>query len=368
MAAASLTGWTVGVTADRRAGEQAELLARRGARVVHGATIKTLALGREDDLRDAIDAVIASPPDAVVLTTGIGTRALFEAADAYGRVDRLSSALRHAFVIARGPKAAGAALTVGLNVSWQAPEARSTELVEYLAVRGVAGRSVAVQLDGRDTPVLGNAVRALGADVVDLPVYRWILPDDASDAVRLVSATCEERLDAVTFTSAPALRNYIEIARRAGMAERAVDALRGRVAAVSIGVVCTEAARELGIEPAVEPERPRLGAMVLALGRYAEERDASAAVRVGERVVVLRAAGVVVDGMVVDLPDREASALRVLLDRRGAVVSKSTLLHAWQAGSDPHAVEVVIARLRARLAGYLGIATVPRRGYVLTGP
>ena len=39
-----LAGYTIGVTADRRAEEQAQLLERRGARVLHGPTIRTLPL------------------------------------------------------------------------------------------------------------------------------------------------------------------------------------------------------------------------------------------------------------------------------------------------------------------------------------
>src|SRR5690242_6702881 len=39
-----LEGYTVGVTADRRASEQAELLRRRGARVLDGPTIATAYL------------------------------------------------------------------------------------------------------------------------------------------------------------------------------------------------------------------------------------------------------------------------------------------------------------------------------------
>ena len=44
MALASLEGFTVGITADRRWEEQAALLERRGARVVHGPAIRTLPL------------------------------------------------------------------------------------------------------------------------------------------------------------------------------------------------------------------------------------------------------------------------------------------------------------------------------------
>jgi hypothetical protein len=42
---ATLRGFTVGITGDRRWQEQAEMLSRRGARVVHGPTMSTSLLG-----------------------------------------------------------------------------------------------------------------------------------------------------------------------------------------------------------------------------------------------------------------------------------------------------------------------------------
>ena len=45
-----LEGFVVGVTADRRADEQGDLLLRRGAHVLHGPVIHTLPLGPDGTL------------------------------------------------------------------------------------------------------------------------------------------------------------------------------------------------------------------------------------------------------------------------------------------------------------------------------
>ena len=57
--------------------------------------------------------------------------------------------------------------------------------------------------------------------------------------------------------------------------------------------------------------------------------------------------------------------LESLARRRGAVVSKRTLLEeVWAGESDGHVVEVTVARLRRRLGpGGTVIETVLRRGY-----
>src|SRR5690349_3080454 len=87
-----LEGYTVGITADRRAAEQAELLRRRGARVLDGPTIATAYLGSDERLRRATEQVIAAPPDVLVITTGIGIRAWIAAAQSWG--------LDHALLVA----------------------------------------------------------------------------------------------------------------------------------------------------------------------------------------------------------------------------------------------------------------------------
>jgi uroporphyrinogen-III synthase len=82
----------------------------------------------------------------------------------------------------------------------------------------------------------------------------------------------------------------------------------------------------------------------------------------------LRGRSVLVDGVEVPgISQREHGVLRALVDRRGAVVSKSSLLaDVWGEGDDEHVVEVTVARLRGRL-GDAGshIETVVRRGYRL---
>jgi Transcriptional regulatory protein, C terminal/Uroporphyrinogen-III synthase HemD len=66
-----LAGFTVGVTAARRAEELGALLERRGAKVVHGPAIRIVPLADDTDLRAATQELINHPPDIVVMTTGM---------------------------------------------------------------------------------------------------------------------------------------------------------------------------------------------------------------------------------------------------------------------------------------------------------
>lgn len=362
-----LTGYTVGVTADRRQVEQAALLERRGARVVLGPTVHTQPLAPDEGIRAATEAVIDRRPAVVVLTTGLGTRGWFAAADALGLGEPLRGALAGARVLVRGPKAAGAAITVGLDVEWAAPSERAAELVARVAETTASRTVVAVQLDGRADPVVATALEGHGLEVIAVPVYRWTRPADAGPARKLIEWACAGRLDAVTFTAAPAVENLFALAAELGLGADLVAALDGgTVLPMCVGPVCLEALRAHGVTGGHEPPRARLGSMVQALGQLMSGRSVHLLAN-GVPVVIQGAVAHVGDARV-ELTTRERAVLEVLLERPGAVVSKAVLRdRVWGPGAvDDHAVEVAVARLRRRLgpAGEV-LETSMRRGYRL---
>ena len=304
----------------------------------------------------------------MVLHTGLGTRAWFAAAESTGQDGALLAALREATVVARGPKASGAGLTAGLSVAWQAPGETSAEILGHLRSRqgGLDGIRIAVQRDGSPEPYLAHALACLGADVVDVPVYRWQRPDDREPASRLVQAVLDRRVEAVTFTSSPGVEGFLGIADEAGHGAAVVAALNDGVAAVCVGPVCSASARRVGIHAPVEPGRARLGAMVQALVREARRRRRELVV--GHRRAVLQGSLLAVGPDHVELSARERGLVEELTARPGAVVAKGELLRrVWgNDHGDPHVVEVAVARLRNRLEQVgLALEAVPRRGYRL---
>jgi len=362
-----LEGYTVGVTADRRWEDQAELLRRRGARVLHGPSIATQYLASDDALRAATASVATHPPDYLVATTGIGMRAWLEAAQAWGMGESLLGALTPARIVARGPKSAGAVQAAGLAVWQSSPNERLDQLLPLLLAEPLEGKRVAVQEAGAEAADISLALRGEGADVVEVPVYRWRMPDDVGPALRLVEAACDGRVDAVTFTSAPAVQNLFEVAARHdrdSQLRRAFNA--SGVVAACVGAVCAGAARDEGIESPVEPSLGRLGLMIRALSDRFEDR---------RRTLVLAGTEVVVQGFavqvgdrIVEMPPLEQAVFTLLANRPGAVVSRAVLLQKlWgSAAADPHLLEATITRLRRRL-GPCGAALRPSpgRGYRL---
>ena len=275
MVTTPLSGWRVGVTADRRADQQVDVLRRRGAEVVVGCTMRTLDLGDDPRLLQASRALVADPPATLVLQTGMGLDMWLEAMDAAGVGAELRRTLAAVEVLARGPKATSAARRAGLEVAWSAPDELYAQVVTHVASTGGRGR-VALQLDGTAEEALVAPLAVACEEVVVVPVYRWTWPTDVGPAETLVDAVCDGILDAVTFTTRQAAVHLVEIAESRGRSDELVSALDGdRVIPVSVGPVCTAAMADLGMAGIVEPERARMVAMVDALADEAARRSAA---------------------------------------------------------------------------------------------
>jgi uroporphyrinogen-III synthase len=355
----------VAVTAARRADEIGGLLERRGAAVLHAPAVRIIPLADDSDLHKATLDLIATPPDTVVATTGIGFRGWMEAAEGWGEAERLRAALGSAALVARGPKATGAIRAAGLRELWSPASESSAEVLQRLLAEGdLRGRRIAVQLHGEPLHDFTDALRHAGAIVVPVAVYRWTAPSDLAPLDRLLDAIAAGTVDAVTFTSALAATGLLRRATEAGRARDLVAALRDRVIPACVGPVTAGPLLEQGI-PATWPERYRVGALI----RHVTEALAQSVpvlTTAGHRLEV-RGSAVLVDGQLRPVPPGPMAVLRALARRPGWVVPRADLLAELPGGGDDeHAVEAAVARLRSSLGAPRVIQTVVKRGYRLS--
>ncbi|GAA3910935.1 uroporphyrinogen-III synthase [Actinoplanes auranticolor] len=358
--AASLSGYTIGVTSDRRRDELAGLLENRGARVVIAPALRIVPIADDAELRAATRACLAQPPDIVLVNTGIGMRGWLEAAEGWGLAEPLRAVLARAYLVARGPKARAAIRSAGLQAQWS-PEGESyEEVVEHLTARGLAGLTVAMQLHGESQPEYTEALEAAGARVVEVPVYRWAAPIDPAPLHRLVDLITGRLVDAVTFTSAPAVGALL---RAAGPGtEPLLESLRADVLTACVGPVTAAPLRRHDI-PVVTPARARLSALVRTIVDELPRRALS--LEVAGHKLTLRGHAAIVDGDLKPLAPAPMAVLRALAATPGRVLSRAALLRALPRGADEHAVEMAVARLRAGLGAPGVIQTVVKRGYRL---
>ncbi|OBH07754.1 uroporphyrinogen-III synthase [Mycobacterium sp. E1747] len=364
-----LTGYRIAVTSSRRSEELCALLSRQGAEVCSAPAINMIALPDDDELHRNTEALIAEPPDILVAHTGIGFRGWLAAAEGWGLVGPLLTALSSARIVSRGPKATGALRAAGLHEEWSPDSESSHEVLEYLQKSGVAGARVAVQLHGAADawdpfPEFLGGLRLAGANVVPVRVYRWKPTPLGGMFDQLVMGIAGRQFDAVTFTSAPAAAAVLERSRELDVENQLLGALRSDVHAMCVGPVTSKPLIRKGV-PTSSPERMRLG----ALARHvAEELPllGSCTVRAAGHTVDIRGTCVLVDGSIKVLSPSGMGILRALAKRPGDVVPRADLLRALPGNSnDPHAVDTAVLRLRTALGDKNIIATVVKRGYRL---
>ncbi|MER7729058.1 uroporphyrinogen-III synthase [Streptomyces sp. NPDC096323] len=358
-----LAGFTVGVTAARRADELSTLLRRRGATVVHAPALRIVPLADDSELLAATKELIDIVPDVVLATTAIGFRGWIEAADGWGIGEQLLDTLRGVELLARGPKVKGAVRAAGLTETWSPASESMAEVLERLLEEGVEGRRIALQLHGEPLPGFVEALRAAGGEVIGVPVYRWMPPEDIAPLDRLIDITVARGLDALTFTSAPAAVSLLRRAEERGLLSELLDALQGEVLSACVGPVTALPLQDRGIDTA-QPERFRLGPLVQLICRELPARARTLPVA-GHRVEI-RGHAVLVDDELRAVPPAGMALLHTLARRPGWVVARADLLRALPgSGTDEHAVETAMARLRTALGVPRLIQTVVKRGYRL---
>ncbi|MFJ7332799.1 uroporphyrinogen-III synthase [Streptomyces sp. NPDC101110] len=358
-----LAGFTVGVTAARRADELGVLLQRRGAAVLHAPALRIVPLADDSELLAATKEIIEQVPDIVVATTAIGFRGWVEAADGWGLGEELLARLRDVRIMARGPKVKGAVRAAGLTEEWSPSSESMAEVLDRLLEEGVDGLRIAIQLHGEPLPGFVEALREGGAEVVGVPVYRWMPPEDIAPVDRLLDATVARALDAVTFTSAPAAASLLSRAKDRGLLDEVLAALSHDVLPACVGPVTALPLQSRGIDT-IQPERFRLGPLVQLLCQELPGRARSLPVA-GHRVEI-RGHAVLVDDDLKPVPPAGMALLRALSRRPGWVVARADLLRALPgSGRDEHAVETAMARLRTALGTPKLIQTVVKRGYRL---
>lgn len=258
-----MTGARVGITADRRAAEQGALVRALGGVPVLGPCLRADAPAADARVAREIDAALAPPPDVAVFLTGAGVELTLAAARRTGHEERLRAALEGCRVVARGPKPRRALRAAGIRLDWLADPPRATLIRDRLLADGVAGRRVLVQGFGPPPGDLVEPLERAGGRVRVLSPYAAGWPDDPAPAQGLATAAAAGRLDALTFTSAQAARQFVVLAEAAGI--DAADITRGGALVASVGPVTSAALEAEGLPVDVEAPAQKMGSLYHAL-------------------------------------------------------------------------------------------------------
>jgi uroporphyrinogen III methyltransferase/synthase len=263
-----LFGKRILVTRPReQAGDLLERLESAGAEAIEAPMIR---IAPPDDF-GPLDDVCARAADFDWIVF-----ASTNAVDAY--MDRLLAgpqdlrALKGVRLCAVGPATADRLAQFGIKVDLAPAEARSEAVIGALTATGdVRGLKVLLPHADIGREVIADELRKQGAEVTEVIAYRTVFVeaerDGEPDIYRML---LERRIDAVTFTSPSAVRNFVRVLG----AEPAADLLR-TIAVASIGPVTAEAAAQSHIQTTIVPATYTIPALVDAIVRYFQEHAAS---------------------------------------------------------------------------------------------
>jgi len=266
-----LAGLRVVSFESRRAQDLGLLIRQSGAEICYAPATREVPLADEQAILDFGAQLFQGSCDSLVLFTGIGTTILIDALCTRWPRAAVLGQLQHTALLCRGPKPASALRAAGLSPRVVAPEPHGErELLACLDQEfAVGGRRVFVQDHGSLPEEFLDGLRARGASVTPVRVYRWALPADLRELQHGLTEIVSGNADVAVFTSTHQVDNTFEYAARVGLLQPLREALSGPVLVASLGPITSEALRRQGVHADLSPEQPKLGALVDCLSRAA---------------------------------------------------------------------------------------------------
>ena len=260
-----LNGIRVATTENRYPEQLARLLEREGATVISCPLLRETPVEHVGNARQFMELCETTQIDFIVFYTGVGVEFLFRAMNK-------PKVIEQSRIIARGPKAVNALKKFGVNRYVIADSPTTAGILRTLAREEVQGKSVLVQLYGQDNTELRRGLELRGATVTGISLYHYEEASNKDAVSELVRRITHGEIDAITFTNGPQARFLMKAAASLGSSEALLKHLNSDIAVVSIGEVTSRALRDMGIEPHVIPEDPKMGPMVKALADFFESR------------------------------------------------------------------------------------------------
>ena len=201
-----------------------------------------------------------------VFMTGVGTRTLMEVLQTRYRQRDLLGALAGTTLIARGPKPIAALRALGLSTVIPVPEPNTwREVLEVMDTSdgcpNLSGLTVAVQEYGTPNRPFLEELRKRGAEVLQVPVYRWTLPTDTGPLCRAIDALIAGDCRVALFTNSMQVSHLFQLASQQQKADALRRALNTAVTA-SIGPNCSQALRRELVQVDLEAGQPNMARLV----------------------------------------------------------------------------------------------------------
>jgi uroporphyrinogen III methyltransferase/synthase len=174
-------------------------------------------------------------------------------------------ALRFAAI---GPETAKRLEAAGVKGCLVPESYRAEGILDMLDAEMLRGKRVLIPRAANARQILPETLRAWGADVDVIEIYRAVLPN--TDTGNLARALERRELDMVTFTSSSTVENFVRL-----FDGRSLTAILGGTPVACIGPITEKTIVELGGVATVSAREFTIAGLVRALADYFGERQAT---------------------------------------------------------------------------------------------
>ena len=268
-------GATVVSFESRLAEAMTESIRRNGGQPISAPSLREIPLTENHEAFSFAEKLFAGKIDVHICMTGVGTRILLVALSTRYDRQKIVEALSRLTIVARGPKPVRVLKENAIPITITVPEPNTwREIVHALDQSHrslpLQGKTVVVQEYGISNERLILALKERGANVLQLPVYRWSLPEETAPLLQAIQQIIEGKVQIALFTNAAQADHLLRFASGEGLEQPLRDALRHMVIA-SIGPTTSEALHEHGLASDFEPSHPKMGILVSEVAEQAAE-------------------------------------------------------------------------------------------------
>jgi uroporphyrinogen-III synthase len=263
MDSVGFNGLTVAAFESRMAVEIARLIERHGGNPLVTPALREIPL---DDNSAALKfgvQLTTERLDLLILLTGVGTTALFDLLKTRYPWPSIVAALKQTALVARGPKPVAALKAFGFQPTLTVPEPNTwVDLISTLdEYRPVKGLRVAVQEYGASNLDLLEALKQRGAEVFQVPIYRWALPENLEPLRHALDEIIAGKVSVLLVTNAAQVDHVMQVLEKDGKVEPFRTALKKMVVA-SIGPTASERLSHHDWPIDYKPSHPKMGVLV----------------------------------------------------------------------------------------------------------
>ena len=252
------------------------MIARQGGEPIEAPALREVPLRGPEGL-DALERDLEQgTPVLLVLLTGVGADLLIEGLSQSSSRKRALELLTapQTTIVCRGPKPHAILKPLGIKPAVVVGEPNTwRDVLREIDAHDLArGKSIYVQEYGRTNVELLSGLREREAkSVQQIKTYAWALPEDLQPLEAAIERIANGEAEVALFTSGIQLTHLLQVAEARGATER-LRAGFARVVIASVGPLMTESLVAAGLAPDIEPEHPKLGHLMVALGALAREK------------------------------------------------------------------------------------------------